>query len=71
MNIKTAKGIKGIRNFLKPENQGGQFGWHVFTETAYEGYSEVSALATIHEWNRKGYLLTGFTGNGLTFTKES
>lgn len=70
MAVKTAKGIKGIRKFLNPNNEGGKFGWHVFTENTYEGFSEVSALATIHEWNAKGYILTGFTGNGLTFSKS-
>jgi hypothetical protein len=65
MNI--AKGIQGIRTFLKTTAKNS--GWHIFADGEYRRFDQGNALAIIRAMSNQGYTLTSITGNGLTFTK--
>lgn len=69
MAVRTAKGIKGIKGFLADDAM--RFGWHVFNANnqVWEDYSEISGIATIHQMNRRGYILDDFQGNSLFFSR--
>lgn len=64
MNI--AKGIKGIRNFLK--NDGNVTGWHITTKNVYLTYDDTyTALEIIRVFSENGYTFYGWGGNSLCF----
>lgn len=67
MNI--AKGIDGIRGFLKGKAKEQTSGWHVFESPMDSNptFSTKTAETIIREMSAQGYTFIGWTGNGLVF----
>lgn len=70
--MQTAKGLKGIRKFLAVDAE--RNGWHVWLDDDYVAYYTDQNVAGIHatltRTTRLNITLTGWTGNGLTFTSN-
>lgn len=66
MMVIIAKGIKGIRAFLKKDAAG----WHIFIGERYFGYSEKRVSEIFAELG-DGYQFRGWVGNNLEFEELS